>query len=315
MSRSMIHRCRSHPRVEILEDRTVMSTVSPVSIDLGPGTPLATTKTETLPVSITLPSGGVTDEVDLMLLLDDTGSFAAFSSTIETIFSNLVTSLQTALPGVDFAFGVTRVADFGGPGDDFDGDNSGSRPFTLNQPLVTDATAAANGTTVDALISTALANHGKGTGGDTPEAYLEALDQIATGAGFDGNGDGNTTDSGAAGFGGLRPGQAAIAATFRHSQQTYSPHQARLVGSAGGLVPCTWCFLPAIRLRLRHSRRAVRFPRRSRGGGAPRCRPPHLRTPLDELATLAVRSRLRPAQTRPRSPRWGRPPCSRRSTP
>ena len=83
-----------------------MSTVSPVSINLGPGTPLATTNTETLPVSITLPSGGVTDEVDVMLLLDDTGSFAAFSSTIETIFSNLVTSLQTALPGVSFAFGV-----------------------------------------------------------------------------------------------------------------------------------------------------------------------------------------------------------------
>ena len=314
MSRSMIHRCRSRPHVEILEDRTVMSTVSPVSINLGPGTPLATTNTETLPVSITLPSGGVTDEVDVMLLLDDTGSFAAFSSTIETIFSNLVTSLQTALPGVSFAFGVSRVADYGGPGDDFDGDNSGSRPFTLNQPLVTDATAAADGTTVDALISTALANHGMGTGGDIPEAYLEALDQIATGAGFDGNGDGNTTDSGAAGSLGAQtdPGDSGDVPAFSTNVLPTSgtlggvgwrPGALHLVLFAGDTAPVA-AFPPGSPI-----------PATITAPEAPRCRPPHLRTPMDELATLAVRSRLWPAQTPMRSPRWGRPPCSRRSTP
>jgi large repetitive protein len=38
-----------------------------------------------------------------------------------------------------------------------------------------------------------------GNGGDSPETAIEALYQIATGMGFDGNGNGNTTDSGPAG--------------------------------------------------------------------------------------------------------------------
>ena len=195
-------------------------------------------------------------------------------STIRGHFQQLGHLASDRIAGVSFAFGVSRVADYGGPGDDFDGDNSGSRPFTFNSAARHGCDRRADGTTVDALISTALANHGMGTGGDIPEA-IEALDQIATGAGFDGNGDGNTTDSGAAGSLGRFIPTRAIAATSRRSQQTCSRHQARLVEWVGVLVPCTWCFLPEIRLRLRHFRRAALFPRRSQAPEAPQCRPPH----------------------------------------
>jgi hypothetical protein len=133
------------------------------------------------------------------LLLDDTGSFAGFKGTVSSIFSDLVTSLQTALPDVNFAFGVARTKDYGGPGSSFSSDDPQSRPFILSQPIVTAATATADGTTLNSLISTALSINAPGYGGDTPEAYFEALYQMATGAGFDGNGNGNTTDSGSAG--------------------------------------------------------------------------------------------------------------------
>ncbi len=184
--------------LESLEERVQLSTVSPTSVSLGAGSPLDLTKTQTVPVSITLPPSS-SNEVDIVLLLDDTGSFNGFVQPVEGMFGNLVTSLQAALPAVSFGFGVARFEDYGGPGIVFSSDLQTARPFLLDQPIVTAATAAADGTSLNTLITTAFGEQGQGTGGDTPEPDFEALYQLATGAGFDGNGNGSKLDSGPAG--------------------------------------------------------------------------------------------------------------------
>jgi hypothetical protein len=186
-------------RIELLETRDLLS-VSPSSLSIGSGSPVFSGGTQKAPISITLPSGSIVDKVDVDLLLDDTGSFQSFAGTVGAIFKNLETDLQSSLPGVDFGFGVTRFEDYGGTaGTAIDVDNNDSRPFILNQPIVNNATAAAKATTVGALIDAALSNTAPGGGGDTPEAMIEALYQTATGAGFDGNANGDTTESGPAG--------------------------------------------------------------------------------------------------------------------
>jgi hypothetical protein len=190
--------CR-RPVIEALEERLQLSTVTPSSVTLGPGSPLDLTRSQVVPLSITLPPTALSNKVDIALLLNDTGSFSGLVGTVESYFSNLVNSLQTALPGVDFGFGVARFKDFGGPFTSVSRDIAASRPFILDQPIVTAATAQAAGTTLNALISNALAAVSPGNGGDTPEADIEALYQIATGAGFDGNGNGSKLDSGPAG--------------------------------------------------------------------------------------------------------------------
>ncbi len=69
------------------------------------------------------------------------------------------------------------------------------RPFILNQPII------ATGTTDFQLaIDAALARVSPAAGAVADETYIEALLQIATGVGFDGNGDGDFIDSGLAGL-------------------------------------------------------------------------------------------------------------------
>ena len=114
------NRFRNRPQMERLENRLESSAVvSPTSLTLGPSSPVCSGGSEVVPVSITLPSTSVADKVDITLLLDDTGSFKEFAPIVNSIFSSLVTSLQAALPGVDFGFGVTRFEDYGGPGNSF----------------------------------------------------------------------------------------------------------------------------------------------------------------------------------------------------
>ena len=193
------NRIRSRPTLESLEERLQLSTVSPTSVTLGPGSTLYLTKTQTVPLTITLPPTSLTNKVDIALLLDDTGSFTSFASTVESIFSNLVTSLQTALPGVDIGFGVSRFEDYGGPFHSISTENQDGRPFILDQPIITASAATAAGTDLNTLMKNALAATAPGFGGDTPEADIEGLYQLATGAGFDGNGNGSNLDSGPAG--------------------------------------------------------------------------------------------------------------------
>jgi hypothetical protein len=170
---------------------------SPRSITLGPDAPVCSGGAQTVPVSINFPAGSVIDKVDVFLLFDDTGSFAGTAPQVTSIFSQLVGQLQTALPQVSFSFGVGRFEDYGGPGSSFSGEFTTGRPFTLNQPLLTpDVPNFTN------LINSALSRTAPGFGGDGPESNIEALKQIATGSGFDGNGNNSLLDSGAAGYAG-----------------------------------------------------------------------------------------------------------------
>jgi len=114
--------------------------VTPLSISVTGG-PVCSAGSQEFPVSITLPPDTIVDKVDVFLLFDDTGSFEGFVPTVASIFSALVTALEAALPGVEFGFGVGRFEDYGGPGTGFSDEDLVGRPFTLNQPIVTAATA------------------------------------------------------------------------------------------------------------------------------------------------------------------------------
>jgi hypothetical protein len=166
----------------------------PHSIEIGASSAVCTGGSETVPVSLRFPPSAVVDKVDVFFLFDDTGSFAGRVPAVQGIFSALVTDLQAALPGVSLGFGVGRFEDYGGPGTGFSFESTPGRPFTLNQPIITTDVPS-----FSSLISMALNRTAPGFGGDGPETNIEALFQIATGSGFDGNGNASTLDSGPAG--------------------------------------------------------------------------------------------------------------------
>jgi hypothetical protein len=175
-------------------------TVTPESINIDDASPVCNDNSITEEVCIQLPPDSVSDKVDVFFLFDDTGSFAGFVTTVARIFQDVVSGLQTALPEVDFGFGVGRFEDYGGPGSDFGFEIAEGRPFILNQPIVTESDAVDGGTTLNDLIVAALGREAPGFGGDGPESSIaEGLFQVATGIGFDGDGDGSNTGSGAAG--------------------------------------------------------------------------------------------------------------------
>jgi len=171
-------------------------TLTPPSISISPPSPVCSMSNDSTQACITLPPLSILPNVDVFLLFDDTGSLEPFVPTVNAIFTDLVTDLETALPGVTFGFGVGRFEDYGGPGNGFSpGGFQSQRPFILNQPIVT-AADAGGAAARDALIATALGNTAPGDGGDNPESDMEALFQTATGLGFDGNGDASTTGLG-----------------------------------------------------------------------------------------------------------------------
>ena len=173
-------------------------TVAPTSIDFGSDSAVCTGGLEETNVSITLPEGTTTNKVDVFLLFDDTGSYAGFVSSTAAVFEDVIDDLEAALPTVEFGFGIGRFEDYHG-GSGFSGETTSGRPFILNQPIVTAADAGGDAAR-DGLITTALGQTAPGFGGDGPEsAIAEGLFQVAEGIGFDGNGDGDTEDSGAAG--------------------------------------------------------------------------------------------------------------------
>ena len=128
----------------------------------------------------------IAGSIDVFLLLDDTASFSLTGDTIQTVFTQIITDLMMT-PGVtDLAFGVGR----------FEAYNEGStnRPFILNQPII-ETTTPQFQTAIDAALLRDAPGGGRGQ-----EPGFEALFQTATGAGFDGNGDGDTVDDGPAGL-------------------------------------------------------------------------------------------------------------------
>jgi len=174
-------------------------TISPTTLPITSISPVCTGGTQNIPLSITLPSSAITDKVDVFFSFDDTGSFTSVAPSFISIASGLMGALETALPGVEFGFGVGRFEDYGGPGSSFSRDLSEARPFILNQPIVTAATAGGS-VARDALVNSALSRTAPGFGGDGPESSVaENLYQIAVGTGFDGDGNGSTLDSGNAG--------------------------------------------------------------------------------------------------------------------
>jgi hypothetical protein len=135
--------------------------------------------------------------VDVAFLIDDSASLAGEQAAVQQILADLASDLLGANPTTDFAFAVARFEDYGGlsgfSGDQFDG-----RPFVLIQPTLT-ASLAGGLDGLRASLAAALTTHSPGSGGDAPESVFEALYQIATGAGFDGDGNGSSLDSGRAG--------------------------------------------------------------------------------------------------------------------
>lgn len=140
------------------------------------------------------------EKFDAFLLLDDTGTFTSANNNLEASIPQLLSELAANFGTLDFlGLGVGRFEDYGNfvdAGTTTLGDNN--LPFILNQPIVTqDAT----GSTVafSNAIRSALLREADGSGGDLPESLTEALFQLATGLGFDGNSDGDKTDSSNAG--------------------------------------------------------------------------------------------------------------------
>ena len=83
-----------------------------------------------------LPAGPPPDVLDVVILLDDTGSFAVAGQTLASVFPQIIAQLAIDLPNTDLAFSIARFEDystedvpsFADPDD---------RPFILNQPLIT----------------------------------------------------------------------------------------------------------------------------------------------------------------------------------
>jgi hypothetical protein len=162
--------------------------VTPTSIT----TSLALGETFHQTVSLTLPgSGALTNMVDVFLLFDDTGSFTANSPIVRAAFPEIISTLQAALPGINLAFGVGRLEEYA----NFASEYGAGRPFVLNQPIVASSTAG-----FATAIQAALDRMAPGYGGDLPETDIEALYQLVTGRGFDGNNNGSVLDSGPAGL-------------------------------------------------------------------------------------------------------------------
>ncbi len=134
------------------------------------------------------------DVIDIVLALDDTASFSGSGATLISVFPQIVAELQAALPGADFAFSVVRFEEYAGTGGGF-GNVTDLRPFILNQPVIATTT-----TDFQLAIDSALARVSPAGGSGADETYIEALFQIATGLGFDGNNDGDVIDSGPAGL-------------------------------------------------------------------------------------------------------------------
>ena len=118
-------------------------TITPPSIVLPAASPVCSGASVEQEACIEFPPAATVRKVDVFFLLDDTGSFSDVAVTIGMLFEQLVTDLETALPGIEFGFGVGRFEDYGGPGNLFSQpsqpvvgppEDPKGRPFILDQP-------------------------------------------------------------------------------------------------------------------------------------------------------------------------------------
>lgn len=179
-------------------------------------------------VSITLPqNNSLTNLVDVFLLFDDTGSFTNNSPIVRAAFPDIINQLQSSLPGINLGFGVGRMEEYA----NFAYEYSTGRPFTLNQPVVATSTSG-----YMTAIQAALDRTAPGYGGDTPETDIEALFQLVTGKGFDGNNNGTVLDSGAAGLASTQvdPGDSGDVPSFASFQPDPTNSVLPAAGNVGG---------------------------------------------------------------------------------
>lgn len=128
-------------------------TVDPVSVTQAsdPGTTITLTKTVTTPV--------IPPKPDIVLVVDATGSMGSAINSVKAEMTSLVTAVQTAQPDAQFA--VTSYRDVGD-----------AYLFNVHQGLAGDA----------AVVQTAINGVTAGGGGDAPEAQLNALYEVGSGA-------------------------------------------------------------------------------------------------------------------------------------
>lgn len=198
--------------------------VSPTSIT----TSLAQGQSYLQTVSLTLPNTGqLTNKVDVFLLFDDTGSFVNNSPIVRAAFPTIMSQLQASLPGIDLGFGVGRFEEYA----NFAFEYATGRPFILNQPIVAASTPG-----YQTAIQAALNRTTPGYGGDTPETDIEALFQLVTGLGFDGNNNGTVSDSGAAGLVStqLNPGASGDVPSFASFMADAAGNVMTPAGNLGG---------------------------------------------------------------------------------
>ncbi len=198
--------------------------VTPTSLTMSLGAGEAFAQT----VSLTLPAAGsLSTMVDVFLLFDDTGSFTANSPIVRAAFPTIISTLQASLPGVDLGFGVGRFEEYGA----FAGETATGRPFILNHPIVESTRPG-----FAAAIQAALDRTTPGFGGDGPETDIEALYQLVTGLGFDGNNNGNTSESGPAGPAAtqLNPGVSGDVPSFASFQADAVGNVLAPAGTIGG---------------------------------------------------------------------------------
>lgn len=198
--------------------------VTPTSIT----TSLADGETYNQTVTLTLPgTGSVTNLVDVFLLFDDTGSFTANSPLVRAAFPTIISTLQSSLPGIDLGFGVGRFEEYGSFASEF----ATGRPFILNQPIVASSTPG-----FSTSIQAALDRTTPGYGGDTPETDIEALYQLVTGRGFDGNNNGSVLESGAAGLAAtqVNPGTSGDVPDFASFMADAANNVLPAAGNVGG---------------------------------------------------------------------------------
>lgn len=127
--------------------------------------------------------------LDIFFLTDDRLSIQAALPALRAEFPVVISTLEAALPGVSMAFGAGRFEAYAAGTAGPQNNNRIGRPFILNQPIITTDTLQ-----FDEAINAAFVRGNRGVG-DGNSVMIEALHQVATGVGFDGNFDGDTTDS------------------------------------------------------------------------------------------------------------------------
>jgi YVTN family beta-propeller protein len=190
--------------VAVVARATFAQTVSPGSITVHRESAVCASGSETLRACIALPPGAIASAMDIFFLSEGAGP--DFIDDVTPSLKALAGRLATVLPGVELGVGVGSFDAFGGPGLGYSGaGDTGRRAFILYQPIVTAATAG-GAAARDMLVNEALGFAVVDLNSMCGRSYIaEALYRAASGAGFDGDGDGLTT-----GIGGLQPAGLAV---------------------------------------------------------------------------------------------------------